>query len=276
MKRGICCVRENRDKARQFVKKSLLLEKLRGGEVANCIKLNVSGQSAFEIAALSGVDSIWVCREHVGGDWEAVERQSVVAKLYQCDLIVRVEKGSYSDYVKPLELDATGIMVPHVKSAAEARQIVQNTRFHPIGLRAWDGGNADGKYGQLSAREYMDYSNTEKMIILQIEDPEAVEDIDEICSVEGFDMVFFGPGDLSQAYGVPGELTHPRVREARKRVVVSARKHGKFAGTVTTPEMLSECLADGYRYVNIGADVWALAGAYAQMLTAFRTAVNGR
>ena len=102
-----------------------------------------------------------------------------------------------------------------------------------------------------------------------------MEDIDEICGVEGFDMVFFGPGDLSQAYGVPGELTHPRIREARKRVAESARRHGKFAGTVTTPEILTECLADGYQYVNIGADVWALADAYAQMLERFRTAVSG-
>ncbi|TBL79050.1 HpcH/HpaI aldolase family protein [Paenibacillus thalictri] len=257
------------DNLSKYLKKSVILQKLRRNELVNCLKLNVSNQAAFEIAAMSGIDSTWVCREHVANDWEMIERCSVVAKLYGCDLIVRVEKGSYSDYVKPLELDVTGIMVPHVKSGEEAAEIVNNTRFWPLGRRAWDGGNADGKYCAIGTEEYMNYSNSEKLIIVQIENPEGVEAIEDICSVDGIDMIFFGPGDLSQAYGVPGQLTHPKLLAARKKVADCALRHGKFLGTVTTPEIIQGVIADGYRFLNIGADVHALRESYGAAIRSF-------
>src|SRR5690606_18597951 len=125
------------------------------------------------------------------------------------DTIVRVEKGSYSGYVKPFEADATGIMVPHVTSADEARQVVQWTRFHPLGRRAIDGGNADARFCRIGTREYIEHSNRERFIIIQIESPEAVANVDEIAAVDGFDMLLFGPGDYSHLIGEAGNLNHP-------------------------------------------------------------------
>jgi len=257
-------------KARQHLRRSVILEKLRRNEIAKSLKLNVSNQAAVEIAAMSGIDGIWLCREHVPEDWQIIERASPVAKLYDCDLIVRVEKGSYSDLVKPLELDATGIMVPHVRSGEEAAELVRQTRFHPLGVRAWDGGNADGKYCAIDAEEYMAYSNSEKIVIVQIENPEGVENIEEICSVEGIDIIFFGPGDLSQAYGIPGRLDHPDIVAARRRIAECARRHGKFLGTVlTSPEMIPDILAEGYRFLNIGSDVRVLHHGYQAAIREF-------
>ncbi|WP_167859445.1 HpcH/HpaI aldolase family protein [Paenibacillus cymbidii] len=246
----------------KYLKKSVIKRKLLANQLAGCLKLNVSNQAAFEIAAMSGTDAIWLCREHVPGDWDIVERSSVVAKLYDCDLIVRVEKGSYSDLIKPLELDATGIMVPHVRSGEEAANIVRNTRFYPLGMRAWDGGNADGKFCAIGSDEYMRYSNSEKLVIVQIENPEGVDAIEDICSVDGIDMIFFGPGDLSQAYGIPGQINHPEVAAARKKVADCAKKHGRFLGTITTPDIIRDVVAEGYRFLNIGADVHALRETY--------------
>jgi len=262
------------EKPYKYLKKSVILEKMRSGQVANCLKLNVSNQAAFEIAAMSGIDSMWVCREHTANDWNNLEPQSAVAKLYGCDLIVRVEKGSYSDMVKPLELDTTGIMIPHVRSGQEAMDIARSTRFYPLGERAWDGGNADGKYCAIDTQRYMEYSNSEKLVIVQIENPDGLAAIEDICSVDGIDMVFFGPGDLSQSYGIPGQITHPRIAEARRIVAECAQRHGKFAGTVTTPELLPQVIAEGYRFVNIGADVHALHQSYAAELERFASVMN--
>jgi len=257
------------EKAYKYLKKSVILNKLRNNQLVNCLKLNVSNQAAFEIAAMSGIDSTWVCREHTASDWELVERQSVVAKLYDCDLIVRIEKGSYSDYIKPFELDATGIMIPHVGSGKEAEEIVRKTRFFPLGQRAWDGGNADGKYCAIGSAEYMEYSNNEKVVIVQIENPEGVEAIEEICAVEGIDIIFFGPADLSQAYGIPGQINHPSIVEARQKVAECAIRNGKFLGTVTMPDMIENVIAEGYRFLNIGADVHALRGVYSSAIHQF-------
>src|SRR5690606_25943002 len=114
-------------------------------------------------------------------------------KIHHVDTIVRVAKGSYSDYIRPLEMDAAGIMIPHVKSCAEAKLIVQQTKFHPIGLRPLDGGNADGGFCSMSTKEYIREANDQRFIILQIEDPQALQELEEIARLPGVDMLFFGP-----------------------------------------------------------------------------------
>ena len=123
---------------------SRVLDKFRAGQVVSCYKTNLSDARSVEIAALFGFDCVWTCIEHVGNDWSAVERQIWAAKAQGADLMVRVPRGSYSDHIKALELDASGIMVPHVMSLADARHVVWMTRFHPIGRRPVDSGNADG------------------------------------------------------------------------------------------------------------------------------------
>ncbi len=218
---------------------------------------------------MSGFDCIWTDMEHVANDWSAIERQVMVSKIYDTDIIVRVARGSYSDYIRPLEADATGIMVPHVMSVQDAQNIVRSTRFHPLGLRPVDGGNADGKYCAMDYDEYTSTSNREKVVILQIEDPQPLEELEAICELEGFDIIFFGPGDFSQSIGYPGQVLHPEVIRARKRIAEAARRHNKFAGTVAVGN-ISELIDEGYQLINIAADVIALNKFYSKVIEDFR------
>src|SRR5690606_12098783 len=117
---------------------------LRQDRTASVLKLNLADPRIVEIAALDGIDAVWLCQEHVPNDWLMLENQLRAARIYNIDTLVRVERGSYSDYLRPLEAGATGIIVPHVASADEARQIVDWVRCHPLGRRALDGGNVDG------------------------------------------------------------------------------------------------------------------------------------
>src|SRR5687767_3352535 len=126
------------------MRRSRVLQKLRAGEVVSCFKLNLEGSRAAEIAAMTGFDCVWADMEHTASDWDSLEKQILATKCNDTDILVRVNRAGYSDYVKPLELDATGIMVPHIMSLADAQNVARMTRFHPIGLRAIDGGNADG------------------------------------------------------------------------------------------------------------------------------------
>ena len=125
---------------------SKTLAKLRGGLPACSTKLNLSDPRAAQIAAMAGFDCIWLDMEHVPNGIAAIEAQMLAARVHGADSLVRVARGSYSAYVRPLELGATGIMVPHVMSLADAQNVVRMTRFHPIGRRPLDGGNADGDY----------------------------------------------------------------------------------------------------------------------------------
>ena len=91
-------------------RKSKVLEKMRSGQKAISYKLNLSCPRAAELVAMSGFDAIWICQEHVPTDQSTMSSQILAAKAYDCDCIVRVAKGSYSDYIRPLEADASGIM----------------------------------------------------------------------------------------------------------------------------------------------------------------------
>jgi len=237
------------------LRSSRVLRELRAGQCATSFKLNLADPRIVELAGLADFSAVWLCREHVGGSWLDLENQIRAAKLYDMDTIVRIEKGSYSDYVKPFEADATGIMVPHVTTAEEARHIVEMTRFHPLGRRAMDGGNVDGAYCQVPIEDYLRHSNTERFLIFQIESPQALENVEEIAAVPGFDILLFGPGDFSHLIGKPGQLNDPEVVAARKRVGAAAKANGKFAmsaGMLAPRAVLED---EGYQAFNLGADV---------------------
>jgi 4-hydroxy-2-oxoheptanedioate aldolase len=238
---------------------SRVLKKLRAGRVATCFKLNLADARVAEIAALAGFDCLWTDLEHVPNDLSVIEKIIWAAKSRDADVLVRVSRGGYSDYIRPLELDAAGIMVPHCMSLADAREVVRMTRFHPQGRRPVDGGNADGAYCGIDFNRYLEQANEQRMIVVQIEDPEPLEELDAIAALPGIDMLFFGPGDFSHAIGAPGVWDHPRLIEARRRVAEAAVAAGKFAGTVGSAANLDELVSLGYRFISIGADVVGLA-----------------
>ena len=167
-------------------------------------------------------------------------------------------KGRYSDYVKPFECDATGIMVPHVTSAEEARNVVDMVRCHPLGRRAMDGGNMDGLFCQISLTDYARHMNTERFVILQIESPEALEKVEEIAAVPGYDMLLFGAGDFSHRIGKLGKATDPEVVAARKRVAAAALKHGKLVAVASLYGQPDQIAEEGTSVFTLGADVLEL------------------
>jgi len=233
---------------------------LRQKQLPTVLKINLSDPRVTEIAALCGVDAVWLCNEHVPNDWIGLENQIRAARIHGIDTLVRVGRGSYSDYIRPFEADATGIVVPHVASREEARQIVEWVRFHPIGKRALDGGNADGQFCLVPTEDYVRHSNSDRLVILQIESPEALENVEAIAAVAGFDGLLFGPGDFSHRIGKVGQINDPVVVAARKRVAAAALKNGKFAMTPGLIAPVAQLVEEGFSVFGVGADVVGLAG----------------
>ncbi len=249
---------------------SRILRLLREGQIPSLLKINLSDPRVVEIAGLCGVDGVWLCTEHVPNDWIGLENQIRAARIHNIDALVRVAKGSYSDYIKPFEMDAAGIIVPHVADADEARQIVDWVRFHPVGRRALDGGNIDGQFCLVPAPEYLAHSNREKIVILQIESPEALEHVEKICAVPGFDGILFGPGDFSHRIGHVGQLDHPAVVAARRRVAAACKASGKFCMAAGLYAPFTEMVDEGFRVFSVGADVIAVSGYTKQRLDVLR------
>lgn len=230
--------------------------------LATCVKINLGDPRVVELAGLAGFSAAWVCQEHVPGDWSSIEHFVRAGKIHDMDLIVRVSKGSYSDYIKAFECDAAAIMVPHVTSGAEARHIVDMCRFQPVGRRALDGGNVDGAFTQLPLNDYLERSNREKLIILQIESPEGVAAVDEIAAVEGYEFILFGPGDYAHRIGKPGLIHDPEVEDARRKVEIAAKKYGKAGFAVAARGNPRELRERGYGILNLGSDVVSLGQAF--------------
>ena len=258
------------------MRRSKVLEKLRKGKKASCFKVNLKDAQVTELASKCGFDCIWVDQEHIGQDWSVISSHVWASKSQDVDLMVRVARGSYSDYIRALELDATGILVPHIMSLQDAKDVVHMCRFHPIGRRPIDGGNADGGYTMEDFDTYIRQANAERFLVLQIEDPEPLEELEEIAQLEGYDMLFFGPGDFSQGIGTPGDFNNPKIAEARVRIAQVAAKYGKFAATVGTTDNLHELQEMGYHFVSVGADVVGIKHYCQSIVSKFTGGVQGK
>ena len=234
---------------------SRVLRKTRAGGIALCFKVNLADPRVVEIAAMAGYDCVWLCNEHVPSDWLCLENMVRAGKVYDLDTMLRVARGGYPDYVRGLEMDAAGLMVPHVMSVEDARQVVRMTKFPPVGRRAVDGGNADGGYCRVNFTDYLEAANRERFVLYQIEDPEAVEHAEAIAALPGVDGLFFGPGDFSVAIGKPGQVTDPQIIAARDRTIAAARRAGKLAGTPSSPANIRALVDLGCNFLSLGADV---------------------
>ena len=243
------------------MRKSRVLTKLRNNEIALSTKINLIDPVSVELAALAGFDCVWLDMEHIPCDWDAICNMIRTAKIYDMDAMVRVSKGSYSDLIKPLEADATGIIYPHLMNYEEAKKLVYFTKFYPVGRRPIDGGNADAMYCQIDIKSYIKQANSERFVMVQIEDPEVVADLERIVQLEGIDIIFFGPGDFSQGIGAPGDFDNPQLIATRKKIAEVCKKYGKPCSTPCGIHQFKEYTSMGYNFINLGADVLGL-GSY--------------
>lgn len=240
---------------------SRVREKLAAGKPVLVTKMNTLDPVIADLIGLIGYDCLWICNEHSSIDWDRMGHLIRTASLNGMDTMVRVAKGAYTDLIRPLELGAAGIMVPHCMNGEESRWIGQQTRFQPQGRRALDSGNSDGFYCMVPLADYLRHANENTFVVAQIEDPEALDHIEEIVAAPGVDCVFVGPADLSHGLGVPGNFADERVQGAIRHVAESCRKHGKHWGLPVSPESAPKYLEMGARFLASGADVLAL-GAY--------------
>jgi 4-hydroxy-2-oxoheptanedioate aldolase len=239
---------------------SRVLRKLRGGEFVRVAGMSrVTDPWLAEVIGMSGYDVIWFDMEHRAYGYDVINPISLACRATGIDLMVRLLKTGYTAPMRALEFGANGLMVPHCRSVEEARQWVEWTRFPPLGKRGFDGAGADANYGLADPLEYMRHANQDTFLVLQVEDREAVDCVDQIAAVEGFDLLFVGPGDLTISYGVPMQFEHPDVQRAIDRVANAAARHGKWWGMPTgSPESAQALLDRGARFITCGGDHGAL------------------
>lgn len=249
---------------------SKIRAKLREGKPALITTLHYIDPTLYEMTSLMGFDGIWMDLEHHHYSVQTAADLMRAARIGVSDIIARPAKGEYMRMARLLEAGAQGIMYPRCESAEEAAEVVRWAKFAPLGERGLDGANADAPYCSVPVKPYLRRANEETLVIVQIESPKALDQVEAMAKIPGVDVLMFGPADFSALAGIPGEFDHPMLREARTRIATAAAGAGINWGTVTPgPDHTRMLLDMGARFICHGADILSVKRALEQIQTQY-------
>ena len=247
------------------VVRNIVKEKLARDEVVASMTIRLTrGVEIAQLAKTAGFDMIYVDMEHSTITLDMTGQICLAALSAGVTPMVRVPANT-PDYIqRVLDGGALGIVAPGIGSAAEAREVVKAVKYPPLGERGAGGGLLHLQYRSFPAAEANAAINDATMVILQFESAAALEQADEIASIEGVDMVLIGVNDMLASMGLAGQYEHPKVRDAYARTIEACRKHGKHVGVgglSTRPKLATEFVAMGARLVSTGTDIQFLLAA---------------
>lgn len=214
----------------------------------------------FDMFGLAGgFDGFWLDREHGGLTYEQVLVSAVCARANGFDCFVRMAPTNYSEVTQHLEAGAGGVMAARIESAEQAEEFVGWCKFAPRGSRGLNSSGRDANYTHKPTPQFATDSNRDHFVSIQIEMLGALNDAEKIAAIDGVDLLFVGPNDLSQSLGILGQLGHEQLWQAIERVAAACRRHGKHWGIVPpSPELAERAVEMGCRMLTIGNDVMCL------------------
>lgn len=229
-----------------------LKERLKNGEKLVGTLVTLPSPEVAEIMALVGFDYVWIETEHAPTDF--VQAQLMIQAVGgRCPCLVRIVENRESWIKKALDTGCSGVVVPLVMSAAEAKSAVDCCLYPPAGRRSVGIARAH-EYG-MSFQDYVERANEEVVIVVQVEHRVAVENIQSILGVPGIDAIFIGPYDLAASFGLPGEITHPEVQQAVEEVKGRCQKAAIPVGIFTNDSQAAKRFMDeGFTLIALGLD----------------------
>jgi 2-dehydro-3-deoxyglucarate aldolase/4-hydroxy-2-oxoheptanedioate aldolase len=252
----------------------------------NAVKKNLAaggralGSMVFEfftpgmprILANAGAEFALYCMEHTGAGFETLRPQFSLCRALGVVPLVRVPGTEYDFIARALDCGALGVMVPLVDTAEQAQFIVSCTRYPPEGRRGAAFGFAHDDYQGGDVAEKMRMIHERTLVIAMIETARGLENVEAIAAVPGVDVLWLGHFDLTNFLGIPGDFSHPKYKEAIKRITSAASRHGKAAGYMAADAALGrEYLGHGFRMIATGTDQGMLQAAIAGNIGAWRS-----
>lgn len=248
----------------QWIDKARLQNELIAGTF-----LNLGSSTAVEITAGIGFDWLLIDLEHGSGSLADLRGMLMACRAGGAAAIVRIRSVDPDTVKFVMDSGAAGIMFPYVSSAQEARQAVRCMKYPPMGARGVAGVIRATDYGQ-NWKSYFQEANESSLVVVQIETPEAVDAAEEIAAVDGVDVLFVGPLDLSVNLGHPAEFDHPEVASAFQRVIQACQRQGKSAGILSKDGLVLQHKELGFRFVAFGSDSGALVAGMQSFLAQLR------
>lgn len=233
-------------------------KKLEAGQMAIAFSVvhwrmaNVAG-----IAKECGYDWLFIDMEHNTMDVDAAVQISVAALPTGITPIVRVPAHEHFHATRVLDGGAQGVVVPHVNTVEQARRVVENCKYPPIGHRSLTAPMPQLGFRTMPVADAIEALNRNTLVVAMLETPQAVDNADVIAAVEGIDALLIGTNDLAAEMGIPGQFGHTRVEAAYAAMIAATRKHGKFAGMggVYDHALMEKFIRMGVRLLLGGGDV---------------------
>lgn len=227
--------------------------------------ISLSHNFAAEVVADAGYDWVLIDMEHAPNDYFSVLGQLQVFPSRPTTALVRPQFNDPVAVKRLLDLGASGLIFPMIQTVQDAEKAVASTRYPPRGIRGVSGATRASKFGRIT--DYVERIEDETTVILQLESVAALENAEQIATVEGVTGVFFGPADIAADMGIVGQPMHPSVWDLVRTTAQKLIARGVPVGTlVSNPQLAAQLLNDGFSYVACGIDTVLLANAADDLL----------
>jgi 4-hydroxy-2-oxoheptanedioate aldolase len=204
----------------------------------------------------AGFDYVILDAEHGTYTFHECENMIRAAEIVNMSTIVRVPDCTEYSILHALDVGAGGVQVPSLRDINIAKFGAQFSKYYPRGIRGLSMDQRSADYGFHKPPEYFRYANDNTLLVYQVETKEMVDQIEELCKIDLVDVLFIGPGDLSQSLGRPGQMDAPEVEDAIKYVCEVGLAHNKIVGTIVIdPSRFRKYIDMGMLYMSIGTDM---------------------
>ena len=203
-----------------------------------------------------GFDGVWLEGEHGPVDWDAIGDLSRACDLWGMASVTRVNNNDPGTIMRALDRGTMGIVVPHVNTREAAEQAMKSAKFAPIGYRGMFGGRQS-----FGVPDYLQRANDQTLVVVLIEEIEAVNNLADILTVDNIDVFFVAPADLAQTMGHIGNHTHPDVQATIDKALAQIVAAGRTAGTLATDDNVARYRDAGVRFFLTGWPNWVAQGA---------------
>lgn len=247
-----------------------LKARLKEGKSALGTFISLNSPELVEICGLCGFDFVIIDGEHGPTGPENAINMIRAAECRGITPITRIPNRLESTILHFLDIGAHGIQLPQINHPDAAWEVVQRSKYKPLGHRGVAFPRA-ADFGITDLAGYFDHENKETLIVTHCENKECLDNLEAICQVPEVDVIFMGPYDMSQSMGVTGQVTHPLVEAATQKVLEVTKAYGKIAGIyVGSPEMAKLREEQGFQYIALGMDTVLFAAKCKEMVEGFK------
>jgi 4-hydroxy-2-oxoheptanedioate aldolase len=233
-----------------------MVDKLRKKQPVFGTFVKINEPRLIESFGRAGFDYVILDAEHGTYNFHELENVIRAADIVNMSTIVRVPDCTEYSILHGLDVGAGGVQVPSLRDINIAKFGAQFSKYYPRGIRGMCMDQRSADYGFNKPQDYFKYANDNTLLVYQVETKEMVDQIEEFCRIDLVDVVFIGPGDLSQSLGKPGQMNAPEVEDAIKHICKVCLEHKKIVGTIVMdPSGFRKYLDMGMLYMSISTDM---------------------